>query len=141
MLLFIAERPRHATTTGGDDMEVAVGEKAEHRGRVFDAYKGFLMAMAMQPYFDCIGTELFGGDVSSGHFAHDEFVVKQTVGCQFPGGVLHVVGHKVGVFVTERENTAGFYTHKGCAVGDKLRSLDEQEVGQIQAPIRLLGGW
>ena len=82
MLFLVAEGACHAAAGGGDDVQVAAWQQAQHGGSLVDAYDGFLVAVAVEPYLDSIATELVGGDVAAGHFAHDEFVVEEAVAPQ-----------------------------------------------------------
>ena len=79
VFLFVAKGACHATATAGNDVESAATQQAQHGGGFFNAHEGFLVAVAVEPNLHGVAAELVGGDVSAGYFAHDEFVVEETV--------------------------------------------------------------
>ncbi len=125
VFFLVAEGAGHATAAGGDDVESAAFEQAEHGCGFFDADEGFLVAVAVEPDVEGLGTELFGTDVAPGDFAHDEFVEKETVGGK-TGGIVSQLGRdEVGVFVAEGEDAAGFDADKGGVVGDEVAEFED----------------
>ena len=120
-----AQRGEEEHLADGDGGLVVFFLVAEGAGGFFDADEGFLVAVAVEPDVEGLGTELFGTDVAPGDFAHDEFVEKETVGGK-TGGIVSQLGRdEVGVFVAEGEDAAGFDADKGGVVGDEVAEFED----------------
>ena len=113
MLLFISERAGHTTTSAWDDMDFRVPKKVQNFYRLLNPHKSFLMAMSVQPYFYRGLLETIGRYMSFTNFRHDKFIIEQAVLCKLQGILPFLRRNQVGIFITERQNTGRFNSHKG----------------------------
>ena len=83
VLLFVAERARHAAAAAGDDMDPRAGDEPQHLRRCAYADERFLVAVSMEPDIGVDMLESICADAPVPRFPHQEFVKEQTVRGKF----------------------------------------------------------
>ena len=111
-LFLIAKRTRHTAATAGYAVDGGAAQQREHLDGFLNAYKRFLMTMAVKPDFDRSIFEVVGRDIAFLHFAHEEFVEEQSIVSKLFGFLPHSYWHKVGIFVAEAQDARGFDAHE-----------------------------
>ena len=139
MLLFVAEGAGHAAAAARDDVDNGAGQEAEGGSGLVDADQSFLVAVAVEPYFNGVVTEGGGRDAAGGDLAHYELVEKEAVGREGLGHRPHFRWHEIRILVAEAEDARRLDADEGGVggddVGEEADIADGEAAGKLQTAL------